>query len=240
MNIFNGQPSMVCHRGANRVAPENTLAAAERAFDTGARFVELDVQVSADNIPFVLHDWTLDRTTSGTGPIADMAAADIARLDAGSWFGPGFAREPVPRLADMYRLASGRGRLYVEIKAADPDMVVDMAVRHGMLNHCFFWSQDQGILDRLKASQRPVALLIRYKDYADPAAALDRYAPAVLELTAAEANSETVALCRQAGARPLAFYPGNDPNMFRRLLAAGVELFNLNYPDVFLEVVAAA
>ena len=119
-------------------------------------------------------------------------------------------------------------------------MVVDMAVRHGMLDQCFFWSGDQSILDELKASRPPVALLIRYKDYDDPAAALDRYAPAVVELTTDEANAETVALCRQEGARPLACYFGNDADMFRQMLAAGVELFNLNYPDVFLEAAAAA
>ncbi len=240
MQIFSDCPSMVCHRGANRVAPENTLAAADRAFDLGAPFVEIDVRVSADNVPFVIHDRLLDRTTNATGPVADMAAADIARLDAGSWFGPAFAGEAIPRLDDMYRRASGRGGLYVEIKAADPDMVVDMAERHGMLDHCFFWSGDQGILDRLKAADRQVALMIRYQDYADPAAALDKYAPAVMELTPDETNSEAVALCQRKGARPMACYMGKDQDTFRRLLAAGAELFNLDHPDVFLEVVATA
>ncbi len=231
-------PTLVCHRGAHKIAPENTIPAAEKAFDLGADFVEIDVRVSADNVPFVIHDRTLDRTTNGTGLVADLAADDIDQLDAGSWFGPDFLGLPVPRLDDMYEVASGRGRLYVEIKTADPDMVVDMAARHGILGDCFFWSEDQATLNGLRASKKPVALMIRYQDYADPAAALERFAPVIMEFTAAEVSDGALNLCRRMGAEPMVCYGGYDRDVFRQLLAAGVALFNVDHPVVLLEVVA--
>ena len=89
------------HRGASAFAPENTFAAFELAFAAGATFVELDVQVSADGVAMVIHDETLERTTNGRGLVRSRTAAELGRLDAGTWFGPGYAGEGIPTLADF-------------------------------------------------------------------------------------------------------------------------------------------
>lgn len=81
---------------------------------------------SADEVLYVMHDATVDRTTDGTGAIAEMTSAEIDRLDAGSWFNPAFAGEPVPRLEDFLRRLKGRVKIYCEIKQADAGRVVDM------------------------------------------------------------------------------------------------------------------
>ena len=91
---------IIAHRGASAAAPENTLAAIARAADLGARSVELDVMLSADGVPVIIHDTDLARTTNGTGPVAALAFEQLARLDAGSWFGAAFAGERIPSLAD--------------------------------------------------------------------------------------------------------------------------------------------
>ncbi|MEX2648205.1 MAG: glycerophosphodiester phosphodiesterase [Alphaproteobacteria bacterium] len=91
-------PRVIGHRGAARLAPENTLAGLRKAKAEGATWVEFDVKLTADGIPIVLHDDTLERTTNGTGPVARLTLAEIARLDAGSWWGPAFAGERVPTL----------------------------------------------------------------------------------------------------------------------------------------------
>ena len=142
-------PAMVCHRGANRIAPENTLAAARAAFDLGAAFVEIDVRTTADGDLVVIHDPAVDRTTNGTGWVAHKTMAQLAALDAGSWFDPAFAGERVPRLDAMLSLVRGRGGLYVEIKAADAAAVVDMTEGAGILADCFFWSGGAAILEDL-------------------------------------------------------------------------------------------
>lgn len=110
-------PPIVAHRGASRVAPENTLAAIARAADDGARAVELDVALSADGVPVILHDETLNRTTNGKGSVARRTLAELGRLDAGAWFGARYAGEPLPTLAGAVALIlERRMALNLEIK----------------------------------------------------------------------------------------------------------------------------
>jgi len=96
-------PRFIAHRGGGALAPENTLAAMRTAVAHGYTMVEYDVKLSADNIAILLHDDTLARTTNGTGAVALLPYARLAQLDAGSWYGPTFAGEPVPTLAAVAR-----------------------------------------------------------------------------------------------------------------------------------------
>ncbi|MFF3891201.1 glycerophosphodiester phosphodiesterase [Streptomyces sp. NPDC001914] len=118
-------PLVVAHRGASAYAPENTLAAVDRAAELGFEWVENDVQRSRDGQLMVLHDASLARTTDartvypGRSPwdVKDFTAAEIARLDAGSWFGPRFAGAKVPTLREyMERVSRNHQKLVLEIK----------------------------------------------------------------------------------------------------------------------------
>ena len=113
------QPDRVvaAHRGASRYAPENTLSACEKAMSMGAMAIELDVHLTSDGQLVVIHDARVDRTTSGTGGVAELSAVEVAALDAGSWRSPEFAGERVPTLEQVLRLTAGRARLNIEIKA---------------------------------------------------------------------------------------------------------------------------
>lgn len=94
-------PAVIGHRGAAGHAPENTLASFAAAAALGVRWVEFDVRLTGDGALIAFHDETLERTTNGTGRVADATLADIRRLDAGAWFGAGFAGERVPTLEDV-------------------------------------------------------------------------------------------------------------------------------------------
>jgi glycerophosphoryl diester phosphodiesterase len=109
------------HRGAKRAAPENTLPAFQKALDMGADGIELDVQCSADGRLMVLHDFTLDHTTNGRGPLKNFTAAELTALDAGSHFSPNFAGTPIPTLDQVLDLVSDRCRINVEIKNQEPE-----------------------------------------------------------------------------------------------------------------------
>src|SRR3954454_22287764 len=91
-------PRWIAHRGAGKLAPENTLAAFRVGAAHGYRAFECDVRLSADGVPFLLHDDTLQRTTSAGGLASDLPWARLARLDAGAWHGPAFVGEPLPSL----------------------------------------------------------------------------------------------------------------------------------------------
>ena len=110
-------PLWIAHRGAGKLAPENTLAAFRLGAAHGYRAFECDVKLSADGVPFLLHDSTLERTTSGHGAAASSTWAELARLDAGSWHGRAWAGEPPPSLDAIaaFCLASGH-MLDLEIK----------------------------------------------------------------------------------------------------------------------------
>ena len=92
-------PTIVAHRGAGILAPENTLAAMRCAQAHGYRGVEFDVMLSQDGVPILMHDPDLGRTVAGAGSIAQYAAAQLMQMDAGSWFDAAFAGESVPSLA---------------------------------------------------------------------------------------------------------------------------------------------
>ena len=106
----------IAHRGASEYAPENTFAAFDMALDMGVNHVELDVHFSRDGHIVVIHDDNLDRTTDGSGPVADLTLAELRELDAGSWFGPEYAGERIRTLAELFERYKGRLHFHIEIK----------------------------------------------------------------------------------------------------------------------------
>ena len=106
----------IAHRGASAYAPENTLAAFDKALDLGAGHVEFDVHFSADGQVVVIHDDTVDRTTNGSGAVASLTLAQLKRLDAGSWFAARFSEEPIPALGELLERYKGRLQFHIEVK----------------------------------------------------------------------------------------------------------------------------
>lgn len=111
-------PLVIAHRGDSAHRPENTLASFSSALEVGAELVELDVHLTRDGHVVVIHDPTLERTTSGSGRVLDLTLAEIRRLSAGfpARFGDAFAGERVPLLAEVLGLVRGRARVLIELK----------------------------------------------------------------------------------------------------------------------------
>lgn len=110
-------PRILAHRGGGTLAPENTLAAVRRGMEAGFRAIEFDVMLARDGVPVVLHDPTLGRTVAGRGSVADVDAHDLAARDAGSWFGPAWAGEPVPLFVEFAQFCKAHGVwMNIEIK----------------------------------------------------------------------------------------------------------------------------
>lgn len=110
-------PRLVAHRGGGALAPENTLAAIRIGQSLGFRAAEFDVKLARDGVAFLLHDATLDRTTSGRGPANACTWAQLASLDAGGWLAEAFRGEPIARLDEAARLLRERGTIAnIEIK----------------------------------------------------------------------------------------------------------------------------
>jgi glycerophosphoryl diester phosphodiesterase len=125
----------ISHRGEHLHHPENTMPAFQSAIDAGADFIEVDVQTTSDGRLVLMHDNTVDRTTSGSGLIKNMTFDQIRALDPGAKFSPEFAGTRVPTFDEALDLAHGKIGVYVDTKNADPQQLVDTIVRHDMQDH---------------------------------------------------------------------------------------------------------
>ena len=110
-------PKLIGHRGVKDLCPENTLESILKAFDLGLSFVEIDVKISKDRVPILLHDDTLDRTTNGSGLAIDYDYEDIKKFDAGKFFYKNNSNIFVPKLEDILILCiNNNGNLNIELK----------------------------------------------------------------------------------------------------------------------------
>jgi glycerophosphoryl diester phosphodiesterase len=112
-------PRSLAHRGGGVLAPENTLAGVRRGMEYGFRAIEFDVMLARDGVPVVMHDPHLGRPVAGFGNVFDYDALELAALDAGGWFGPQYAGEPVPLFAEFAQFCKAHGVwMNIEIKPA--------------------------------------------------------------------------------------------------------------------------
>jgi glycerophosphoryl diester phosphodiesterase len=121
----------IAHRGASGVglAPENTLAALEMAMKIGVDLVEIDIHLTADGHPVVIHDRSVDRTTDSTGFIDTMTLAQVRQLDAGSWFDPSYHTERIPTLEEVLDLCRRRVPVLVEAKTVESAEAAAVLIR---------------------------------------------------------------------------------------------------------------
>ena len=144
---------IIAHRGASEYAPENTFAAYDKALDLGINHVELDVHFSRDGHIVVIHDDTLDRTTDGSGPVADLTLAELRELDAGSWFGAEYAWERIRSLAELFERYKGRLHFHIEIKgqaAGLASRTADLVRSYGLTGDVTFTSFWRPWLDEVR------------------------------------------------------------------------------------------
>lgn len=157
-------PAVVAHRGSSSTAPENTLAAFEAARRAGAPWVETDLRRTRDGVAVVLHDPRLERTTDGAGDLAGLTAAEVAALDAGSWFAPGFGGARVPLLDELldWAAAHDEPHLLLELKGrwapAEVAPVVAAVRARGLAERVVLQSFDAGTVAACAGAAPDLAL----------------------------------------------------------------------------------
>jgi len=149
-------PVIFGHRGASKYAPENTIAAFELALQQGAQAFELDTMLSADGIPVVIHDQTVDRTTNGSGRVDQLSTKRLCTLDAGSTFSSKFTNERIPLLEDVFTIFKNRALINVELKSCHnsfnvlPKVVVEIAKKIDVFDQLLFSSFVPSYLNRIR------------------------------------------------------------------------------------------
>jgi glycerophosphoryl diester phosphodiesterase len=225
-------PFWIAHRGAGKLAPENTLAAFRLGAQYGYAAFECDVKLSADDVPFLLHDATLARTTGVEGVAGDRPWTELSRLDAGGWHSRGYAGEPMATLAAVaHYVRRNRFLLNIEIKPTPGHeertgrLVAHQAVRlwEGESTPPLLSSFRAASLAAARAAQPSLPRALLLDDMPDDGFEQAR----ALDCVAVVANqklwtAERVERLHGAGLRALA-YTVNDEAMARHLTALGLD-----------------
>ncbi len=207
-------PVITGHRGFQGRYPENTLISFQAAVAAGVDVIEMDVHLTRDGVPVIIHDDTVDRTSDGRGRVDGLRLKEIRALDAGGWFAPRFAGQRIPTLAEVLERFGGRVVLNVEIKAhgrAGGDVeraVVREVAQRGLTAGVMISSFDADILSRVR-----------------------RLSPATAVALIAKHSVEGPALhvCRQLGV--FSYHPSarfTDARLVAAMHAAGIRVFCYN------------
>ena len=236
-------PRWVAHRGAGKLAPENTLAAFRLGASHGYRMYECDAKLSADGVVFLLHDATLERTTTGTGVAGERPWSDLSQLDAGGWHSRAFAGEPLATLEAVARHCQAQGHwLNIEIKPTPgTELATGRAVAEAAAR---LWARDaqrtplltsfqsdalRGARESAPHLPRGLLLDTLREGWLDMAQTLDCVA---VVCNHALWDTSTVAQARTAGLRTLA-YTVNDEWAAQRLLDLGLDGIITDRVDLF-------
>ena len=239
-------PLVTSHAACKGHAPENTLAGIEAALRLGAEAIEVDVHCTADSVPVLLHDDTVDRTTDGTGDIREMTLAQARQLDAGAQqFVPRFKGVPIPTLAEVIDLTRGNALLQIEMKQDGiEERVADVVRGAGAIASCevhSFWPQ---IVKTMRAAEprMAAALLTDGRRIVD----WDEFFGFALSLNAQgvsvhyeQTTMERVRSGQRRGLTYMVWTVDDEPEI-ARMTEYGVDGICSNFPDIVARTVHAA
>jgi glycerophosphoryl diester phosphodiesterase len=224
------------HRGASGTDPENTLRAFRRAVETGARWIELDVQ-NVDGRLVVFHDARLERTTNGSGRLSGCPLETLRSLDAGEG-------ERIPYLDEVITAVAGRAGLNIELKGKNTASAVAELLGRTLLNRT--WKKEQFIVSSFHRREltdfRRLCPGIRIGFLYDgvplffPSWFVRRLKPYSVHLRKDFLNGKTASWCRTRGMRVFA-YTVNDPDEARRLVSTGANGIFTDFPEKFSGIV---
>lgn len=234
-------PQIIGHRGASAYAPENTMAAFNKALTLGCRFIEFDVMCSADGEPFVFHDENLKRTTNGRGSFGLVQASYIDSLDAGQWFSRRFRHEKIPHLRDVLKwLAFSEVQANIEIKPY-PGTTEQTTIT--VLSHINrYWPQHKDlplvssfdwnalVLSRSIAPEMPLGLLLHEWNENWQQKAEQLHCDSI-HLNHKILTQERVQAIKKQGYLVLA-YTVNRKRLANKLFSWGIDAIFSDYPDL--------
>jgi glycerophosphoryl diester phosphodiesterase len=230
---------VMAHRGASSAAPENTLAAVERAIADGADFVEIDVQETADGEVVVIHDSDFMKLAGVDLKVSNGTLQQMREIDIGSWFSPEFSAERVPTLTEVLVDSRGQSRVVIELKYYDHDQqlerrVVDIIEQADMVNDVAIMSLKYDGLQKIRRL-RPewVVGLLSAKAIGNPAS-LD------VDFLAVNMGMVTPRFIRRArlAGKQVFVWTVNDPVSMSRMMSLGVNGIITDEPEMAVNVLA--
>jgi glycerophosphoryl diester phosphodiesterase len=222
------KPLVISHAACGGHAPENTLAGIRKALAFGSDAIEIDVQLSADGVPVLMHDLTVDRTTNGTGSVASLTLTELQAMDAGG--------EPVPTLREVIDLTRRKALLVLEIKQTGIEIALAETVRNqDAIGQVMAWSFFSEALEGLRRVEPriPCALLVspqslpNWPEMRELAVKLGLQG---VSLFFAGVDERTIRECKLSGLSIYA-WTADEPADQTRLRSLGVDGICTNFPD---------
>lgn len=236
---------ITAHRGASREAPENTLEAFEAALDSGADYIELDVQLTKDEQLVVFHDETIDRTTNGKGKLCDITYAELQKYSAGSWFGTNkeFAGAKVPLLSEVLDLVGDEIMLNIEIKnhgdiVKTVEKTVELIHEYDITESCYVTSFSYKALKNVKKLDPDIKTGLIANVAAASGYSRLKYVD-VLSLNQIFVNATVVSAAHQNGKRVFVWTVDQTPDM-KKMISLGVDNIITNRPAACAKIVYSA
>lgn len=229
------------HRGASGHAPENTLAAMQKAIEMGAQMSELDVQQTADDELVLFHDDKLNRTSTGKGYLWEKTLAELRALDAGSWYAKEFAGEPIPTLEEVIELVRGKMQLNIEVKLHGHErnvakLVVDKIRQANFGEECVVTSFGHEVADSIKAlaPELTVGYILDFGYYSEA------NFEGKVDLLSSNYKLVDTSFMQKAHAagKQVYVWTVNDKATMHKMMDLGVDAVITNYPDRLAEVIA--
>jgi len=224
---------IVCHRGANSLAPENTLEAAQLCIDQGFQYVEIDVRTTSDGELVVIHDATLNRTTNGSGLVAEHTLSEIENLEAGLWFSDLFEGVRIPTLSQILEISRGNIGVYIEIKKAPVEAILNTVTSYKMLQNCFFWSSDTDSLKWLRRQSPDIILMAPRWMYGSVEEAIADYDAQIVEFDVTKDDLNEIPECQRFAVRSMIFSLSHDRTDLEQYFRHNPDMVNLDCPDGF-------
>ena len=229
---------VVAHRGANHLAPENTVAAAQKCVELGVDYVEIDVRMSKDGVFYILHDRTLDRTTDGTGAIKDRSSAYVDALDAGTWFGAEFKGEKVPQLESYLRAFKGKIKIYFDVKDADLRRLLDLVYETGFEKDCFFWFSRDSRAEEFRKLDKKLWLKMNARNEEDLEKAM-AYRPQIIECGLEQLTPAFVAFCKAHDLKLMVIATGKGSEVkYPEIINSPADMVNLDKADLMMRLIS--
>ena len=227
---------IVCHRGANEYAPENTYAAAQLCIDWAMDYLEIDVNTSKDGVMYVLHGPQLEKTTNGAGMIFEHTAAELDQLDAGSWFAPQFAGERIPRLEPFLCWLKGKIKIFFDVKLADLNQLIKLVHNVGLAEDSFFWFELNAVAREFRRLAPDLPLKINAATVEQVIEAHQKYQASIIEVGLDNLTPDFMAACRHYGLKVMVNYGGKAPNVFQEIVRWQPDMINTDHGDIFARI----
>ena len=238
-SFYADRPLVFAHRGASDIAPENTLAAFQAAFEVGADGIELDVTRCATGEVIVIHDESVNRTTNGSGRVDGLPFFALRELDAGSWFGSEFAGQRIPTLQEVLELLGHRVRINIEIKGRSlrgdglEEEIAELIRSHSLQREVILSSFNPAALMRAKRIAPELRRGLLYAPdlpiYLSGAWTLPLVRPDALHPEHTMVSEKLVRRAHRRG-HHIAAWTVDDPQEMQRMIGLGVDVLITNHP----------